>query len=294
MLSVVIPSYVEPYLNKTICSLLENATGEIEIIPVIDGWVPSDRIPDDSRVKPIFSTHRGMRASINAGVEAAKGDYIAKVDAHCAFSPGFDEVLTADCQEEWLMVPTCYRMDEWNWIPNKDYPKIEYCYLSFPGTGDPAYGPSLLQVQWQAHPPEWNDREIDDTMNSLVGCWVANKEYYLKHIHPLNDSSEAYGPHTQECLELGLKYWLGGGAVKVNKRAWYAHLWKRPWHFKHNIFSTYHRKNHQTFKSCLWATQHWMNNREPNMVYKFEWLIDKFWPIPTWQENWKEIWAIQN
>ena len=37
-LSVIIPCHKDPYLQKTIDSLLENATGEIEVIAVLDGY----------------------------------------------------------------------------------------------------------------------------------------------------------------------------------------------------------------------------------------------------------------
>jgi hypothetical protein len=30
-----------------------------------------------------------------------------------------------------------------------------------------------------------------------------------------------------------------------------------------------------------------MNNRWEKQVKSFEWLIDKFWPVPTWPDDWK-------
>jgi len=33
-----------------------------------------------------------------------------------------------------------------------------------------------------------------------------------------------------------------------------------------------------------------MNNEEPNMIHSFSWYINKFWPIPTWPDNWQEVW----
>ena len=32
---------------------------------------------------------------------------------------------------------------------------------------------------------------------------------------------------------------------------------------------------------------------EPNMIHKFEWLVDKFFPIPTWPEDYKKLWLVQ-
>jgi len=28
-----------------------------------------------------------------------------------------------------------------------------------------------------------------------------------------------------------------------------------------------------------------MNNEEPGMTHKMEWLVEKFWPVPTWPED---------
>jgi len=39
-LSVIIPSYKDPLLFKTIQSILDNFTGNFDIIPVLDGYVP--------------------------------------------------------------------------------------------------------------------------------------------------------------------------------------------------------------------------------------------------------------
>ena len=37
MLSIIIPSYKDPLLQRTIDDILENAQGDIEIIAVLDG-----------------------------------------------------------------------------------------------------------------------------------------------------------------------------------------------------------------------------------------------------------------
>jgi hypothetical protein len=42
-----------------------------------------------------------------------------------------------------------------------------------------------------------------------------------------------------------------------------------------------------------WSAEHWMNNREPGMIHTLEWLIEKFWPVPTWPEDWKEAYFNQ-
>ena len=53
MLSVIIPSRNNEYLQRTIDDLLEKAEGEIEIIVVLDGYWPSPMLVHDIRVSII-------------------------------------------------------------------------------------------------------------------------------------------------------------------------------------------------------------------------------------------------
>src|SRR5260221_13988543 len=94
MVSIIIPTYKDPFIHKTIDSLLENAQGEIEIIPVLDGYIPETPIKSDPRVKVIkLKKNKGMRAAINTGIAASNGKFIMKCDSHCLFGPGFDKIM---------------------------------------------------------------------------------------------------------------------------------------------------------------------------------------------------------
>ena len=52
-LSVVIPARNEPYLQKTIDSLLGASDHEIEVIAVLDGYWPDPPIKDNPNIKQI-------------------------------------------------------------------------------------------------------------------------------------------------------------------------------------------------------------------------------------------------
>ena len=106
LVSVVIPSYKDPLLHKTIDSLLENAEGNIEIIPVLDGYWPDKQIKNNDRVKVVhLGKNSGMREAINAGVRVASGEYIMRTDEHCMFGKGYDRILTADIEDNWIVTP---------------------------------------------------------------------------------------------------------------------------------------------------------------------------------------------
>ncbi len=78
-LSIILPSYKEPYLNKTIESVLQNAESDIEVHAVLDGY-NLDSFIADPRVQYIhLEERRLMRGAINAGLVEAKGDFVMKL-----------------------------------------------------------------------------------------------------------------------------------------------------------------------------------------------------------------------
>ncbi len=291
MLSIIIPAYREPFLNKTIDSLLENATREIEILPVIDGYIPSEPIRQDPRVKVIELEQNtcGMRGAINAGLTKATGDFLMKLDAHCVVGQGYDKILTEDCAENYLVIPRRYCLDEKTWDKDSSRSAMDYHYLNYPVKTE--YGYSMATNIYKGPQNRIRTGFLDSTMTFQGSCWVAQRKYFMEHVGYLDGRMETYGTFGDEPLEIGMKYWLGGGQVKVDKRTWYAHLSKRPRHYVEGLFSRKYKKAKWVASQHTWAAEHWLNNDEPGMVHPFSWLIEKFWPIPTWQENWQELWA---
>ena len=101
MVSIIIAARNEQYLEQTIRNVLSNARGEIEILVMLDGWIPEPQIhTGDGRVIfHHFQESIGQRQCINAGAKLAKGKYVMKLDAHCAVDEGFDIKLAQDCEE---------------------------------------------------------------------------------------------------------------------------------------------------------------------------------------------------
>lgn len=88
LISVIVPVYkVEPYLDKCIASIVNQTYKNLEIILVDDG--SPDKCPEmceawaekDSRIKVIHKLNGGLSDARNAGLEIAKGEYIAFVDS---------------------------------------------------------------------------------------------------------------------------------------------------------------------------------------------------------------------
>ena len=71
LVSVIIPGRREEHFQRTINSVLERATGDVEVIAIVDGEQPPNGpiICNDSRVKVInLDSAIGQRAAYNLGV----------------------------------------------------------------------------------------------------------------------------------------------------------------------------------------------------------------------------------
>ena len=215
MLSVVIPSYKDPLLHKTIASLLDNATGEVEIIPVLDGYWPETPIINDARVRVLhLGKNRGMRDAINAGVAIARGEFLMRNDEHQTFGKGYDVILTRDCQPNWIVTRRRYFLDVVKW-EIMDIPPVDFMKLKIVNVG-----PGIRKFSGVEAPG--NDNEpIQESMAMQGSCWVMRRSWWDKIIGQLQN--EGYGPHYQDSHEMVFKTWQAGGKLMVNKNTWHAH-----------------------------------------------------------------------
>lgn len=284
--SIIIPSRNEMFLSHTIKDLLKNAKGEIEIIAVLDGyWPPAHEIVNDPRVVYLHRGEaRGMRNGINSGVAIATGKYIMKIDAHCMVGEGFDEILKADCEPNWVVIPRRKRLDAENWtIQDVGKPDIDYEFLSFPDNPGDFGGAGLNGRIWTERIIERLDNpdfDIDDNMSFQGSCWFMHKPYFYE-LELMDEQN--YGTFWNEAQEIGLKAWLSGGAVKTNKRTFYAHLHKGKKYGRGYFISK------RTIEQGAMFNNKWLNNKAWDKQTKpFSWLIEHFWPVPTWPDNWQE------
>lgn len=286
-LSVIVPSRNEQFLVPTVNDLLHNATQEIEIIVVLEGYWPNPPLPDDKR---LIILHRGqpmgMRAAINAAVAISTGEVLMKSDGHCSFAKGFDEVLKRDLADNWIVIPRRYSLNAEKWQADHKRPIRDYHYLCYPDPHKKHDG-GMHGVEWPERTQERTDPkyDIDETMSFQGSCWVMRKSWFNRLGGLSEDPIYGASGWAQEPTELGNKTWLGGGAVMVNKKTWMSHLHKG---------KAYGRgyKLDEGIPGHNWAAGYWMNNQWLARVHDIEWLIDRFWPIPTWNENWQEHWRV--
>jgi hypothetical protein len=228
-----------------------------------------------------------MRAGINSCAQVATGKYLMKVDAHCAFAEGFDEVLQADCEDNWVVIPRRYSLDPDTWQPDMKRTPIDYEFLSYPYWKEDHFG--LHGTQWRQRTKERlnkSEYEIDDNMSFQGSCWFTTKDNFLNRIGGLQE--EGYGTFIGEPQEVGLKTWLGGGRQVTNKKTWYAHLHKGKWFGRGYSVSRSGLRNGNIYSATYWMTNSW-----PDRIHDLDWLVERFWPVPSWPDD-RNLWKLRD
>lgn len=282
--SVIIPARNEVYLEKTIKSILAAARNEIEIIAILDGYLPDPTIViDDDRVTFLhFAEPIGQRAAINAGAKAASGKYVLKTDAHSMFDEGFDIKLAADCEYDWTVIPRMYNLDVNAWLP-KWHKRTDFMWIRSPYAKHKPFRHNYWDGTCQREFPaetiahkEWAKKqpEIADVMTGQGACFFMHRDRFWE----LGGCDEGHGSWGQQGVEVALKAWLSGGALKVNKKTWFSHWFRGGGGpgFPYQI----HGSDQE--KARKYSIEFWQNPPAPFNKRDLEWLVKKFAPLPTW------------
>lgn len=270
-------------LERTLQDIYQKATGDFEVIVGIDG-PPHENLPKYPNLTVLRHPERiGLKPNVNKMARIATGKYLFKLDAHCMLDEGFDEKLQADMEDNWIVTPRFYVLDaeKWEWQDERFY---DYFFLYWPFHEDDHFMKFKNGGHWPQKTKEKLDILIDETPQFHGSAWFIAKDYFLNSIGGFPTYHQF--SHAQEPPELGLRTWLGpwGGKVMVNKKTWYAHMHKgsqRP------VGWTISRE--QTRDTYDYSARYWMGNKWEGRVRDMEWFIDKFMPMPTWPDNWREV-----
>lgn len=284
--SIIIPSRDERWLKNTVDDLLNKASGDIEIIAVVDGPT-THKLPEErNNVKLIrLSEPMGMRHGINLASSVATGKYLMKLDSHCTMTEGFDELLQKDCEDNWVVIS---RRGELNpdWTVT-DHTIADYFYMSSPWTSSKGY---FRMCRWITRDKQRSEYMLDETLTFSGSHWFMPKKHF-ENIGTMDE--DRFGQWSGEPEEIACKTWLSGGKVMLNKNVTHNHLRKE------KIGRPYDVGWDLALKGLQEGTKYWSNDEWPNRIHNFEWLIDRFWPLPTkehhcngeryfWEYDWKE------
>lgn len=105
LISIIVPVYnTEEYLQKCVQSVLKQSYPYFELLLVDDGSrdgsaeVCKALCDADQRVRFLPQPHRGVSATRNAGIDAAKGEYIFFLDSDDTIYPRILEALVELCE----------------------------------------------------------------------------------------------------------------------------------------------------------------------------------------------------
>jgi len=266
--SVIIPGRCETYFQHTVDSVLEAATGDIEIIAVVDGDEAEPRLySDDSRVKIIrLNKAIGQRAAYNLGVRTSSGLYVMKIDAHAKLSKGFDEVLQSHCPNNAVVLPEMRRLDVRKWTDKRR----GKTHFMFPGL-------DLYCHYWSDYRKRSEAKvAYPDVMTGQGSCWFTTREW-SDYIGLLDEGVGSWG---NVGIEISLRTWLCGGSQILNRDAWQAH-WFRVGQggFPYPMSGRQVARAHK----YTWDKYYFKDNAFENQTRPFHWLIEKFAPVPGWE-----------
>jgi glycosyltransferase involved in cell wall biosynthesis len=317
-LSVLIPARNEQFLKNTIEDVLSHIEADTEIICVCDGGWPLESIPDHPRLTLVYHAQaRGQRAAVNLAAKLSNAKYIMKLDAHCSVAKGFDAQLIKDYQDGQTVVPRMFTLHVFDWVCSTCGKRIYQG--GYPGACikrddfgneievNGCQGKEFKQeMVWKRrrnkrtdfayfdrtlhYRPNWREYElrptaageIDDVMCFVGACFFMPRERYWQ----LDGLDEKHGSWGQMGVELSCKTWLSGGQLVVNKKTWFAHLFRtRPnedFGFPYNNPAGDQEKARE-YSRWLW------NLEQPDQlpkwdkaIYPLQWVVDKFAPVPEW------------
>ena len=273
--------------------------GDTEIIAVLDGAWADPAIQDHPRVILLhYSQSVGQRAASNAAARISQSKYLMKCDAHCAFAPGFDTEMMAAMQDDITMIPVMRNLHVFDWVCENGHRRYQGqsgpCQecgkpteRDFVWTGKTNPQSTAYRFDRSLHFQYWNDwgkkqkGDLTETMSIQGSCFMLTRAKWFD----LDICSETFNSWGQQGVEVACKTWLSGGRVLVNRKTWYAHLFRTqggdfsfPYPNPENKVQENRELSRQLFERDQWS----------GAVRPFRWLIEHFQP-PEWGDYLSEV-----
>lgn len=307
-LSILIPSRNEMFLKRTVEDILAHMEADTEILVGLDGQWADPALEDHDRVRILYYPESiGQRKMTNQLAKMSHAKYVMKVDAHCAFDQGFDRkmieafeelgdnvtmvpvmrnlhafnLVCKNCQLTKYQGPTmmdgqkikCTKCDgtEWErdvvWIPKESPQSTSYCFDPEP------------HFQYNNDYKKRQKGDLVETMSLQGSAFMLTREKYWD----LTICDENFGSWGSQGIEVAAKTWLSGGRVIVNKRTWYAHMFRT----QGGDFSfPYEQPQSKVNTAKSMARDIFFGNKWAKQIHPLSWLVEKFWPVtPFWTDE---------
>ena len=185
-LSILIPSRNEPLLQKTIEDIERNKRAATEVL------YEEDTVPI------------GQRALTNKLARRSQAPYLMKVDAHCSFGPGFDEIMLSEIDDRTILAPQMGVLDPLSWSINGKKMTQRYCF------------DSNFVMQYD----EQNGEK--ESMCLQGSAWMISAKNYWDW----NICDESLGSWGGQAAELGIKAYLNDGVCRSTSNTYYGHVFR--------------------------------------------------------------------
>lgn len=318
-LSILIPARNEEFISNTVADILKNKRGKTEIIVGLDGLWATPGITAHPDVRLVYvSKSLGQRGMTNLLCRLSKAKYVAKTDAHVAFSEGFDIDLLEKIKghDDWTIIPTLKNLHAFDWKCNKcgsrwfqgGQPK--FCKKQegkdnrSPVVRNPACDNTTdfeRIMIWTPNPlrPSSTSFRFDKTLHfqyfnefkkrpegqgNLTESMSIQGSFFMltrEKYWELNICDEAHGSWGQQGVEVACKTWLSGGKVMVSHDSWYAHLFRT----QEDFGFPYENPGSEQEKAKIYSRELWFNNKWDKAIHPLQWLIDRFTPVPDWSDT---------
>ena len=301
-LSILIPARNEMFLAKTVENILQNIRGKSEVIVVLDGAWANPGITGAPNLTIVYhNTSIGQRAATNEAARLSSAKYLMKIDAHCVVDEGFDVKLMADMKDNWTVVPSMYNLHAFDWLCPEGHriyqgPTPDKCLQC----GKPMVRDIIFQPRWSRKSNfyrfdknlhfqyfgEFGNRpegqpDIAPSMSLQGSCFMLTRERYWA----LDICDEKHGSWGQQGVEVACKTWLSGGEVMVNKKTWYAHMFRTQggdFGFPYPLSGT------DIDKARKYSRELFVEGKWSGAIHPLEWLLEKFRPVPDWHYDTKD------
>lgn len=294
-LSILIPARNEEFLTRTVEDILLHIEGKTELIVVLDGAQSKIKLPKNARLSVISNSRSiGQRAATNKAARQSTAKYLMKVDAHCAFDQGFDVKLMSVMQDDWTMVPVMRNLHAFNWVCSTGHKRYqgpsgsclicgkettkEVVWVAKANPESTSYSfDSEFRLQYFNENKKKQKGELVESMSLQGSCFMLTREKYWA----LNICDEKFGSWGQQGVEVSCKSWLSGGKVVVNKKTWYAHMFRT----QGGDFSfPYPLLEQEVDRAALYSKKLFLKGGWPQAKYPLTWLVSRFNP-PGWSSD---------
>lgn len=159
------------------------------------------------------------------------------------------------------------------WIGKHNPQSTSYCFDSSPHF--------QYFEDWKHRPAYAKDKAekgLTETMSLQGSCWMLTRDKYWE----LGVCDENFGGWGSQGIEVAVKTWLSGGAILVNHKTWYAHMFRTQ---GGDFGFPYPMSGKDQEKAKSYARNLFFNNNWPQQVHPLAWLVEKFWPVKGWTEE---------